>query len=405
MIRERLGESLASVQKHDVALEQSTTSSLEALQAYTAALKTWDEKGDEASVPFFRRAVELDPKFAMAYAALGTIYHNLKEDDQANVNIGKAYGLRDRVTEYERFSIESRYYRYVTGEFDRAADVYEMADRSFPGTASTHTNLGALHGSLGHPEKAVEEFREALRLDPTRGASHGNLALGLITLNRFDEAERTVAAAAERNLHSEALLEAAYGLAFLRGDAVAMQRLIEQASDSGDTESLFLDLQAMSEAYIGHLRNSRELTRRAAATALHAGDKELAASILDQAALREADLGTRMWARRDVAEATSLASSRDAQIVACLALARAGEMARSQAMVTTFKQKYPADTLMQGYWLPSINAAVELERAHPAAALRALDPASAYQTGGACALRDGATVSSVPARGVLSHES
>ena len=130
----------------------------------------------------------------------------------------------------------------------------------------------------------------------------------------------------------------------------------------------------------GHdLRNSRELTRRAAATALHAGDKELAASILDQAALREADLGTRMWARRDVAEATSLASSRDAQIVACLALARAGETARSQAMVTTFKQKYPADTLMQGYWLPSINAALELERAHPTAALRALDPRQRVQ--------------------------
>ena len=193
--------------------------------------------------------------------------------------------------------------------------------------------------------------------NPTRGASHGNLALGLITLNRYDDAERTVAAAAERNLHSEALLEAAYGLAFLRGDAVAMQRLIEQASDSGDTESLFLDLQAMSEAYIGHLATRGSSPAEPQQPPFTAETKSWPRASWTRPRCAKPILapgcghdGTLPKPRASLRHATL-------RIVACLALARAGEMARSQAMVIAFKQKYPADTLMQGYWLPSIDAA------------------------------------------------
>jgi len=380
-VRERLGESLASVEKHNVALEQATTSSLEALQAYSAALKTWDQRGDEASIPYFRRATELDPRFAMAYAALGTIYHNLNDEALSNTNAEMAYALRDRVTETERITIDSRYYRYVTGEQEKAAEVYEMANRTFPGSASSHANLGSIHIFLGHYEKALEEFRESVRLDPTRAANQGNLVLSLIALNRLDEATETLQQAALRDLKSEAFPQARYSLAFLKGDTAAMAHAASDEGPSHHTDGMMLNIEGRTEGYYGRLGKSRALTRLATASVLHAGDKEVAATYSGEAALREADFGNAAQARREADEAIAFAPVGQSQILACLALARAGDITRAESMAAAFNKRYASDTLMQGFWLPSIRAAIAMKRDQPETAVELLDAAASYELG------------------------
>jgi len=166
-LRERLGESLPSIQKYNAPLEQATTPSLEALNAYGVALSTWDKKGDEASLPFFKKAIELDPNFAMAYGALATIYHNLGESALAKENTAKAYQVRDRVTESEKATIESRYFMYVTGELEKAADAYAASIHNYPQSATPLNQLGSIDGQLGRYEQALENLRAALALDPT----------------------------------------------------------------------------------------------------------------------------------------------------------------------------------------------------------------------------------------------
>jgi DNA-binding winged helix-turn-helix (wHTH) protein/tetratricopeptide (TPR) repeat protein len=378
-LREQMGESLASVQKHDVALEQATTPSLEALQAYNTGLKIWDEKGNEASIPFFNRAVELDPSFAMAYAALGTIYHNMNDESLSNSNAQKAYELKSRVTDFERFSIESRYYRYVTGELEKAAQVYEFANQEFPGFPSAHANLGAVHGAMGHHEKATEEFRESLRLDPSRANSYGNLAMAYLALNRSDDARQVLDEAAERKLGGEPILDAEYDFAFLQGDSKRMQSVLTKAAATPETEALLLARQSRTEAFHGRMREAHDYTRRAVVAVLHAEGKDAAAVYLGDAAMFEADTGNFQLARKDVAEAMALSSSREVQTIACVVLASTGELQRSRDIAESLAKKFPADTLIQRYWLPSIHAAIAFKEGRTKSALQSLDSASSYE--------------------------
>ena len=380
-LRSRLGESLGSVQKYQVPLEQATTPSLEALQAYGIALKVWDDKGDGPSVPFFRRAIELDPNFAMAYAALGTIFHNRGDDAVAGANIAKAYELRNRVAEHERFSIEARYYRYVTGELEEAAQVYEMFNQAYPGAASGHANLGTIHMSLGHYQKAEEEYRESVRLDATRSINYGDLVMAVMALNHFDQAEHMLVEANQRNLQSENLLEASYYLAFLRGNSAQMEKSLEVASARPDVEALMLAVQSATDAYHGMIARARERIHRATQTALKDGDRQAAAAYLAQTALWEADLGSTTWAKQDVGDALALAPAPAVQAVAALALARAGEVKKSQSLASTLRRNHPADTLIQGYWMPTISAASALGEGHAVNALKSLELAGPFELG------------------------
>src|SRR5580698_2485434 len=206
-LRARLGESLPSIQKYNAPLEQATTSSLDALNAYGKALSTWDAQGDIASVPYFQQAIKLDPEFAMAYGGLVTVYSNLGRDELARECSAKAYSLRDRVTESERGSIDARYYLYVTQELDKAAQVYEALAADYPDTAGSFNHLGTIDQRLGRDEQAVDAFRRAMAIDATRATTYANLAESLTEINRYQEAASVLDAADKRGLHTDYVLE------------------------------------------------------------------------------------------------------------------------------------------------------------------------------------------------------
>lgn len=209
-LRGELGESLATVQKFNVPLEQATTSSLDALKAYGLALATWDKQGDRASLPLFQKALDLDPNFAMAYGGIATIYHNLGEDDLASQNTTRAYELRDRVTEAEKGSIEARYHQYVTGDMEKAVQVYEIWTQNYPDKAGPLYHVAPIYSELGRYDKAVDAFRRGIRLDPSRANAYGNLTLDYLALGRFEDADATLAEADARKLQTDYLLQVKY---------------------------------------------------------------------------------------------------------------------------------------------------------------------------------------------------
>ena len=380
-MREKLGESLASVQKYDAPVEQATTPSLEALQAYSLGIKSKYTKGDEASIPPFKRAIELDPNFAMAYARLGVAYNNLSQAGLASDYVKKAYELRERVTERERFYIDSFYYQFGSGDLEKAVQVYELWKQTYPRDVQPYRSLGIVHSSLGQYDKTLEEQREALRLEPGDATNYADMALDYLFLNRVDEAKQVLQQAQTLKLENENLLTDAYSLAFFRGDAGEMERVVASAAGKPGAEDALLGTHSDTQAYYGRLGKARELARRAEETARHNGDPETAAGYRVEAAVWEAEMGNLAQAQQDVAAALALASSRDVETSATLALARAGDVGRAQAMADDLQKRFPMNTLTNRYWLPTIRAAVELKRGNAARALELLQTTSPYELG------------------------
>ncbi len=380
-LRGRLGESLSSVQKYDTPLEEATTPSLEALQAYSLGVKmSWLEKGGTVALPFFNRAVELDPKFAASYSAMSAVYNDLNESGRAAENARKAYNLREKVSERERFTIDGRYYLFATGELEKAAQTFELWQQTYPKDYLPCIFLGYTESVLGNKEKALAEFREALRLEPDFALNYGNLVESYIVLNRLDEAEAVYKQAEERKLEGE-LLQVRYWLAFLKGDTAQMAQLVSTAMGKSDLEDELLAAQADTEGWYGKLKNAHELTRKAMDSAQHNDAKETAAGYQAVAALREVESGNREQARAEAYAAVKLAPNRDARAVAALALARAGDTAGAEKLAAELDKTYPLDTLVQRYWLPTIRAAVALERKDQNRAIELLKVASAIELG------------------------
>ena len=377
-LRQKLGESLASVGKFDKPLEEATTTSLEALQALTQGTRVRAEKGDPESLSYFKRAVELDPNFARAYATLGSIYGNLGQASLSIENMKKAYELRERGTEREKFYISAHYFDTVTGELPKAIPVYEQWEQSYPRDSGPHINLGVLYSSTGQNEKAAAEFREALRVDPDAVLNYGNLASIYLNLDRLDEAKAVLDSAAAHNLDDPTLRFSLYGLAFLKGDTAGMQQQVNWGTGKPVVEEFILSTQSDTEAYLGRLNQARELSRRAVESALHNDAKEPAALLQADGAMHEAELGNPAQARQSAATALSLAAGRDVDILAALALARSGDTARAQSIADKLNSDFPLSTVVQSYWLPSINAAIALNRGNAAKAIEALQSAVPY---------------------------
>jgi DNA-binding winged helix-turn-helix (wHTH) protein/tetratricopeptide (TPR) repeat protein len=379
--RTRVGESLATVEKYDTPLVDATTPSLEALKAYSLGRKRHATGGNIASQPYFRRAIELDPNFAMAYAYLSTTYTNRREPELAAENIRKAYELRAKVSERERFYIESHYYWSGTGELEKAGSVLEQWQQTYPGYYSPYATSGVIYNSLGNSEKALEEAREAMRLEPNSARSYNNLATDYINLNRLDEAEAVFTLADERKLEDDGPPSSRYRLAFLKGDTARMAQLASATMGKPGEEDLMLAAQADTEAWYGRLKDARELTRRAMDSAEHNDAQETAAGYQAAAAMFEADLGNREQARADDDAAMKLSPNRNVQVMTALALARAGDTAAAEKLATELDKAFPLDTLVQRYWLPSIRAAVALQRKDPNRAIELLRTASDIELG------------------------
>ena len=381
-LRVKLGESLATVEKYGTPVEQATTPSLEALRAYSLGLRVYAAKGDEAAIPFYKQAVELDPNFAMAYARLGLVYFKLGESALAIENTKKAYQLREGISEQERLYIESHYYDIVTGDIDRSAQTYQLWQEEYPRDSVPHTNLGGIYVWLGQLDKALPEAQEALRLDADSVGKYANLAKDYTVLNRFDEAGQILEQARSRHLESAELLSEFYDLAFLHDDPAAMQRWVAAARGKRGIEDELLDTASATEAFYGRLQQSEELSDEAEKLALRNDNKETASDYRVVRALHESELGTNAAVEHDAAAALVIASGRRVKTAAALALAQAGYVARAEALVDSLQKEFPSNTIVNNYWLPTIRAAIELNRSNASRALELLKVASPCELAG-----------------------
>jgi len=380
-IRRKLGESLTTLQKFDRPLEEATTSSLEALKSFSLGNLARDKTGDAATIPFYQRAIELDPSFALAYSALGISYSNLDEPGLASVNIAKAYELRGRVSEREKFEIAADYSQIVTGELERANQVSTLWAQTYPRDEYPHNILGINYEFLGQYEKAVREMLQAIQLNPDGVILRSDLIEDYIALGQLDEAKNVYRMALEHKLDHPYLHADRYGIAFLEGDRPEMDRQIAWASEQPGGEDFFFALRSDTKSFYGNLREAREFSRRAIEFALRNNQHETAALWRVHAALREAEFGDFERSRKDTAQALAGAPTRDVQILAALASARAGDSIRAKKIGDGLSGRFPLNTVINGYWLPTIRAAMELNDGRPDKAIDALRAGVPYEMG------------------------
>ena len=379
-LRTELGESLATVQKFDVPLEQATTSSLEALKALSLGRKASNEKGTTAALPYDERAIQLDPNFAMAYNAVGVDYSELGEIGRSKEYFTKAFQLREHASEREKLAIASSFYMEVTGELEKAIKTDEELASNYHRDLAAHRSLAKVYAEQGQYEKAAEEYRQSIRLNPDN-EDYWGLSNMFLALQHFDEAQQTIQLAHTRKLDNAALHINLYALGFIQGDSSAMSEQ-QQWFAGKEEENYGLSLASDTEAYSGHLRKAQILTKRSVDSAVHADNKEAGAIWLENAALREAIFGNLTQAKQSAAKGLKLVpTSRDVEAEAALSFAMADDTARAEALAEDLNKRFPVDTQMQSLWLPAIQAQLALDRKRPTAALDALLGATSVELG------------------------
>jgi tetratricopeptide (TPR) repeat protein len=374
-IRAKLGESLGSIQRFDKPILQVTTPSLEALKAFSLGVYQTE---DVESIPFYKRAVQLDPNFAVAYADLGTAYANLEQSDLAIENFEKAYKLRDRVSDRERFLIVSDYYNDVTGELEKAMETIQLWAQSYPRSATPHNFLGFEYQLLGMYEKAAAEELTAIHLYPDSGLDYQNLMKNYIAMGRLEDAKSVYRQAMERKLDIVFLHDDMYAVAFLEGDAEEMERQAKWAVGKRGAEDILISVHSDTEAFYGHLKKARELSIQATNTADRNNQSETAALWQMNAALRDCEFGNIERARQEANAAFALSQNRAMRTVGALTLACSGDLPRSRMMSDELQKQWPVNTQINGYWLPIVRAYIEIRSGHPAQAVRLLEEAAPY---------------------------
>jgi len=381
-LRGKMGESLATVQKFDVPLAEATTSSLEALKAYSLGDKAYREKGPAAALPNHQRAIQLDPNFAMGYRKVGLDYFGLGELGRASEYFSKAFQLREHASEREELGIAAQYYQSVTGELDHAAQTYQQEIESYPRDYRAHLDLGNVYTAQGQYEKSVEAYRQSLRLAPDNVAPYVDLASSLLALQRFDESRQIIQQAQARKLDNFILHNALYAMAFLGTDSPAMAEQQKWFAGQHEVEHFGLSLASDTEAYAGHLGKARELTKRSVDSAIRADSKEEGAIWQENAAISEAAFGNAMEAKQAAAQGLKLApASQGVEVEAALAFAMAGDTARAESLAQDLRKRFPLDTQIQSLWLPAIQAQLALDRKNPAAALNTLQAVAPIELG------------------------
>jgi eukaryotic-like serine/threonine-protein kinase len=399
-LRGELGESLATVKKFDVPLEQATTSSLEALKAFSLGEKAVDEKGPAAGLPYHQRAIELDPNFALGYRIVGGDYNALGQLGRANQYYSRAFQLRDHASAREKLSITAAYYRNVTGELDKAAQTYQEQIETYPREPAGYNNLGLVSALEGQYEKAAEMTKQAVRLGPDVAVFYENLSQYTLALERLDETKQVIHEAQARKLDPAEFHLTLYGIAFLAGNSAAMAEQEQWFTGKADYENWKFALASDTEAYAGHVRNARALTKQAVDSAVRADSKEAGAVYLANAALQQAAYGDFVGARQSAAAALKLSpASPGAAVGAALAFAMAGDTARSESLAQDLNQRFPLGTQMQSLWLPAIQAQLALDRKDPSRALNILQAASAIELGMVAFFNNTSCLSPVYVRG------
>jgi tetratricopeptide (TPR) repeat protein/predicted Ser/Thr protein kinase len=374
-LRGELGESLATVQKFDVPLAQATTSSLEALKAYSLGKKASGEI-TAGGLRYHQRAIELDPNFAMGYSAVASDYWSLGELARAGEYAAKAFELRDHASELEKLAITASYYMNVTGELDKLEQATREIIENYPRRPETYNTLGICLDAQGEFEKGIESFRQSIRLNPVYTAPHVNLSTDLLALQRLEEARQTIADMLARKMDDPTLRTDLYALTFLHSDDTGMAEQLKWFTGKPE-ENFGFALASDNEAYGGRLGKARELTREATESAIRADSRENGAIWQENQALREAASGEGAEAKQSVAEGLKLSpASQAVGVLAALALALAGDAARSESLALDVNKRFPVDTQIRALWLPAIRAQLALNRRNPTEALHELEPAT-----------------------------
>ncbi len=378
-IRGKLGESLASIQKYNTPIAEATTSSLEALKAYSLGIQARGSKGEEAAVPFLKQAVTLDPNFAMATAVLGQVETNLGAVSLGSEYTKKAYDLRDRASDLEKFYIESHYYENVSGDLQQADQVYQLWTQTYPRDSIPVGNLSVSYVLLGEWEKALPEALEGHRLSPDESLNYFQIASVYVGLGRLDEAKATINDALAKKLDVPLFHFTLYQVAFLQNDPAAMAReLSALSSSSPEMAALSLNIAAGTEAYFGRLAKARALVQRAVASQEGAGGKDRASSALIAQARVEAKVGDVAGARKDAVGALALNPPFITKGAVAYVFAQTGDAARAESLANEIVKERPSDTLANVYTLPMIRAAIELIRYNPGKAIEILQPVMPY---------------------------
>src|SRR5271166_1162405 len=381
-IRKKLGESLSTVQKFDTPLEQATTPSLEALKSFSSGFQIQTTVGDAAAIPFYKQAMELDPNFALAYAWLGVAFNAMGELSMDVECTRKAYELRDRTSEPEKYFITARFHKVVTGNLEKAEEVLRLWIQAYPRAAQPHIYLaGAIYPNTAQYEQAVEHGREAIRLSPNFSPAYGLTIFDYLSLNRIDEAKATYEQALERRLKNSFFPLALYEIAFLQNDAAGMAQQVSSSAGTPGREATLLANVADTAAYSGRLRNAREFSRQAGDSAERAGDKEAAATYSALSALREGLFGNADEARRRATLAMRHPAGHDLQYASALAWAYAGDDERAQKLTDDLGQTFPEATVVQFNYLPTLRAKLAVSRGNASEALETLRAALQYELG------------------------
>jgi serine/threonine protein kinase/tetratricopeptide (TPR) repeat protein len=378
-IRGKLGESLASIQKYSVPISEATTSSLDALKAYSLAMQARANKGENESVPFFKQAIALDPNFAIAYATLGQVEVNLGERALGVEYTKKAYALRDRASEVEKFYIETHYHDNVSGDMLKAQQVYEVWSQTYPHDGIPINNLGVTYQFFGQYDEALKRGRGAIATGDPESIYYMQVANTYIALGRYDEAKATIKDANAKGLDVPYFHRSLYMAAFAQNDAPAMEReLAALTKSSPDSAALALQLDGGSQAYYGRMKKADELFKRSIDGYEALGKKETAANVLMSKATIEALTGNVAGAKRDVSAALVPGPSYVLQSRAAYVFAIVGDVARAETLADEVAKEMPSATLVNGYDLPLIRAAIALDRNDPSKAIEGLQPAVPY---------------------------
>ena len=380
-LREKLGESINSITKFNKPLSQVTTSSLEALEAFSQGIRFSYSSDQDAALPYFQRAVQLDPNFARAYAAEGSFYNSHNQASLAIASTKKAFDLRNGVTDRERYYIEGTYYGTVTGELDKAAATYKEWSQAYPNDDVPFNNLGVMYTQVGRFDEALPAVQTGVKLVPNSVNGYGNLVGCYLVLDRFDDAMRAFEESQKQNLDGSYLRSVRYILAFAQRDTAAMNESTTWAAGKPGIEDLFLSAQADTEAFHGRLSKARSLASRAVESAKRSGAPETAAFWAISQAIREVEIGDAAGARQSIANARALSNGRDVELLSSLVYARLGDAAASQKISDRINHDSPVDTLIQGYWLPSIHASLELSHGSAQRAVEILEASQPYDLG------------------------
>lgn len=380
--RKQIGESGDTLEKYDTPLAEATTPSFDALKAYSTGLKVLYSSGSAAAIPFFQHAIEIDPQFAMAYAFAGRMYGDLGEFDQSAVSTAKAYALRDRTSEHERFLISASYHLQVTGNLEKAAQGLEVWEQTYPRDMIPHAFLGGIiYPNLARYRDAAAESMRAIDLDPSFGIAYAIRSYALTNLGRLDDAQDVLRAAGVHGIRIPDLSVQRYDLAFLRQDDAAMRQAAAAARSEPGADAWIADHEAFVAAYHGRLRDAHRLNERAVALAAQVGEHERAAQFEAGEAVRNALLQDVAAARTSAEAALAASHDRDVEYGAALTFAIAGDLARAQALLADLEKRFPEDTSARFSYCPTIRALIALQRQDPAKAIEELQVAAPYELG------------------------